>query len=167
MNGMRVETSWRVYEHPCFVAQVKALRDEVAALKNHCPGDYQNKSATKLLAAINKTRKAISTDPTQEKFRLGDTLGAGYKHWFRAKFLGQYRLFFRYSLRERIIILAWVNDSQTREAYGHKRDAYKVFGAMLASGHPPDDWETLVKETVKQINLSLCEPQPLNIQNPA
>ncbi|WP_313049648.1 type II toxin-antitoxin system YhaV family toxin [Atlantibacter subterraneus] len=160
MNGMRAVGPWKVYQHPCFVAQVKALRDEVAALKHHYPDDYRNKAATRLLAAINKARKDISADPTQAKYRLGDTLGAGYRHWFRAKFLGQYRLFFRYSLRERIIILAWVNDSQTKRAYGNKRDAYKVFGEMLASGYPPDDWEALLKETMKQVSLSLCEPQP-------
>ena len=133
MNGMRAVGPWKVYQHPCFVAQVKALRDEVAALKHHFPDDYRNKAATRLLAAINKARKDISADPTQAKYRLGDTLGVGYRHWFRAKFLSQYRLFFRYSLRERIIILilAWVNDSQTKRAYGNR-----------------------------QVSLSLCEPQP-------
>lgn len=160
MNGMLAEHKWRVYEHPCFIAQVKALRDEVFALKEKYPHDYQNKAATKQLAAINKIRKEISTDPTQGKFRQGDTLGAGFTHWFRAKFLGQYRVFFRYNLRERIIILAWVNDSSTRRTYGHKRDAYKVFGEMLASGHPPDDWETLLNETIRKTALSLCEPSP-------
>lgn len=151
MNGNLAEKTWKVFEHPCFVAQLRALRDEVVALKEKYADDYQSKPATKLLAAINKARREISADPTQMKFRLGDTLGAGFKHWFRAKFLGQYRLFFRYSQRERVIILAWVNDSTTKRAYGHKRDAYSVFRDMLVSGYPPDDWETLWDETVKKV----------------
>jgi 6-phosphofructokinase 1 len=44
--------------------------------------------------------------------RQGGTLGEEYKHWFRAKFLQQFRLFFRYqqSAGAKIIVLAWVND---------------------------------------------------------
>ena len=33
-----------------------------------------------------------------------------------------------------------VNDSKT--------DAYRVFGKMLKSGHPPDDWDTLLAEAL-------------------
>lgn len=36
------------------------------------------------------------------------------RHWFRAKFFQQYRLFFRYHRAQRIIVYAWVNDEQTR-----------------------------------------------------
>ena len=45
------------------------------------------------------------------------TLGDAYRHWFRAKFFQQYRLFFRYHAASRIIVYAWVNDEDTRRAY--------------------------------------------------
>ena len=40
----------------------------------------------------------IPSDPTRDIYRQGGTLGEEYKHWFRAKFLQRFRLFFRYRL---------------------------------------------------------------------
>jgi len=60
-----------------------------------------------------------------------------------------------------VIVLGWVNDQQSKRAYGSKSDAYRVFQAMLARGHPPDDWEELLKEamqgsgSIKQITEQL------------
>ncbi|MEQ1536640.1 MAG: type II toxin-antitoxin system YhaV family toxin, partial [Burkholderiaceae bacterium] len=72
------------------------------------------------------------------------TLGAQHKHWFRAKFFQQYRLFFRYHQASKIIVYAWVNDETTLRAYDSKTDAYQVFARMLQSGNPPDDWDALI-----------------------
>jgi toxin YhaV len=71
-------------------------------------------------------------------------LGAEHKHWFRAKFYQQYRLFFRYQAKARVIVYAWVNDEGTRRAYGSADDAYRVFRKMLHSGDPPDSWDELL-----------------------
>jgi toxin YhaV len=38
-----------------------------------------------------------------------------------------------------------VNDEQSKRAYESKSDAYKVFEKMLNSGHPPEDWNALLK----------------------
>lgn len=78
--------------------------------------------------------------------RQGGTLGDVDKHWFRAKFFQQYRLFFRYHAPSRIIVSAWVNDEDTRRAYESADDAYRVFRRMLGTGHPPDSWEALLAE---------------------
>lgn len=68
-------------------------------------------SDTKRLAAILKLAfEEIPKDPTRTAYRQGDTLGDQNKHWFRAKFFQQYRLFFRCSSSHRTIILAWVNN---------------------------------------------------------
>jgi toxin YhaV len=40
-----------------------------------------------------------------------------------------------------------VNDEDTKRAYDSGDDAYRVFRKMLASGHPPDDWDQLLKES--------------------
>lgn len=73
-------------------------------------------------------------------------LDEDHKHWFRAKFFQQYRLFFRYHAPSQVIVYAWVNDESTRQAYESNDDAYRVFRKMLDSGHPPDDWEQLLSE---------------------
>ncbi len=64
--------------------------------------------------------------------------------WFRAKFFQQYRLFFRFHAQAKVIVFAWVNDEGTKRAYGSDKDAYRVFGRMLASGNPPSDWDQLL-----------------------
>ncbi len=79
---------------------------------------------------------------------MGDT----HKHWFRAKFFQQYRLFFRFHLKSRIIVFAWVNDEMIKRAYDSKTDAYRVFKKMLDSGRPPDDWDALLREARNEAN---------------
>ncbi len=99
------------------------------------------------MAAILKlTNEIIPQDPSLAIYRQGNTLGEHHKHWLRAKFFQQYRLFFRYHVASKIIVYAWVNDENTKRAYESKNDAYLVFAKMLRQGHPPDDWELLVKE---------------------
>ncbi len=111
------------------------------------PLDYQKKNATKRLAAIAKLAfDVIPQDPTRSDYRQGTTLGDEYKHWFRAKFFQQYRLFFRFHQESKIIVFVWVNDDKYKRAYDSKTDAYRVFQKMLESGHPPDDWHELLKE---------------------
>lgn len=132
--------------HSLFINQFEDLTEEVekARLKN--PSHYKEKNRTKRLAAIQKLIfDKIPQDPTLPEYRQGGTLGDEYKHWFRAKFFQQYRLFFRYHLESKIIVYAWVNDEDTKRAYGSKSDAYHVFKKMLKSGHPPTDWNELLK----------------------
>ena len=80
------------------------------------------------------------------QFQQGTTLGADYRHWRRAKFFQQFRLFFRFHSRSKVIVLGWVNDQQTKRAYGSKSDSYRVFQSMLASGHPPNGWDSQLQE---------------------
>jgi toxin YhaV len=119
------------------------------------PQTYRNKKAAKRLAAILKLAyEVIPQDPTLAIYRQGATLGENHKHWLRAKFFQQYRLFYRYHEASKIIVYAWVNDDNTKRAYESKDDAYRVFSKMLKQGHPPDDWESLVK-SAKNPSLKL------------
>ncbi|AKJ26957.1 type II toxin-antitoxin system YhaV family toxin [Caldimonas brevitalea] len=137
---------WTLFAHPLFLAQVEALQLQVEALKQKDPEGYQKKNATKRLAAIAKLAfDVIPQDPTRLEYRQGNTLGDDYKHWFRAKFFQQYRLFFRYHGPSKLIVFGWVNDEDTKRAYESNDDAYKIFRKMLDSGHPPDDWGQLLK----------------------
>jgi toxin YhaV len=137
---------WTLFAHPLFVSQLEALQTQVERLRQQHPQDYQQKNATKRLAAIAKLAfEVIPQDPTRREYRQGNTLGEDYKHWFRAKFFQQYRLFFRYHQDSKIIVFAWVNDANSKRAYDSPTDAYRVFEKMLDSGNPPDDWAALLK----------------------
>ncbi|MGH8848960.1 MAG: type II toxin-antitoxin system YhaV family toxin [Polaromonas sp.] len=148
MSVAEAGPGWTVVAHPLFLDQLEALIAQVSALKDKDPKGFAKKNATKRLAAIAKLAfEVIPQDPTRPEYRQGDTLGEDYKHWFRAKFFQQYRLFFRYHAQARVIVLAWVNDEDTKRAYDSSDDAYRVFRKMLDKGQPPDNWDTLVAET--------------------
>lgn len=138
---------WAIFAHPLFLDQLETLTTQVEAMRAKNPIGYRKKNAGKRLAAIVRLAfDLIPQDPTRDEYRQGATLGEARKHWFRAKFFQQYRLFFRYHLESKTIVFAWVNDDDTKRAYESKDDAYCVFRKMLAAGHPPDNWEELLKE---------------------
>ena len=135
---------WTLFAHPLFLAQVEELAVKVAALKAANPTGYRSKNATKRLAAINKLIfEEIPSDPTDPKFRQGNTLGSDYRHWRGAKIGQRFRLFFRFDSKSRVIIFAWINDEHTLRAAGSKNDPYAVFKRMLMRGNPPDNWTAL------------------------
>ncbi|ELR96451.1 type II toxin-antitoxin system YhaV family toxin [Gloeocapsa sp. PCC 73106] len=142
-----VINGWKIFAHSLFLNQFEERMVQVEQLRQRYPQDYKNKNATKLLAAITRLAfEVIPQDPTRTDYRLGNTLGSDYKHWFRAKFFQQYRLFFRYHQEGKIIVLAWVNDESSKRSYNGKTDAYRVFKKMLESGQLPNDWDDLLKE---------------------
>lgn len=109
---------WTVFAHPLFLAHIEALVRQVESLKQKDPVGYVKKNASKRLAAITKLAfDVIPQDPTRPEYRQGGTLGDDHKHWFRAKFFQQYRLFFRYHAPSKMIVYAWVNDEDTKRAY--------------------------------------------------
>lgn len=138
---------WAIFAHPLFIAQIETLAEQVEALKQKDPLGYGKKNATKRLAAITKLAfDVIPQDPALPEYRQGGTLGEDHKHWFRAKFFQQYRLFFRFHASSKVIVFAWVNDHNSKRAYESSNDAYRIFRKMLESGHPPNDWDQLLAE---------------------
>jgi toxin YhaV len=120
---------WSVFAHPQFLSSLESLVAQVDRLRAKDPKGYTAENATKRLAAILKLAfEIIPRDPTRPDYRQGATLGDEYKHWFRAKFFQQYRLFFRYHRESRILIYAWVNDEDTKR------------------GNPPNDWSQLLSQ---------------------
>ena len=138
---------WAVFAHPFFISQLDVLAQQVRSLKEKDPVGYMKKNATKRLAAITKLAfDVIPQDPARPEYRQGTTLGEAHKHWLRAKFFQQYRLFFRYHAPSKVMVLAWVNYEHTKRAYESSKDAYRVFRKMVESGHPPDDWNQLLAQ---------------------
>ena len=141
-----IVNGWALYAHPLFIEQYELLTEKVNKFKEKDPKGYVKKNAAKRLAAIHRLAfEIIPQDPTKSEYRQGATLGDNNKHWFRAKFFQQYRLFFRYHQASKVIVYAWVNDESTKRAYESKSDAYKIFAKMLHSGNPPDDWDALLQ----------------------
>src|SRR5579864_5312670 len=137
---------WRLFIHPLFQRQLEKLTGQVERLASKDHRGYLSHPAARLLATINHyIRDAIPRDPNGPEFRQGNTLGPGNRHWFRAKFHGRYRLFFRFSTEQKIIVYAWVNDEQSLRKPGSKTDPYAVFRAMLESGEPPDSFAALLR----------------------
>ena len=125
---------WTVFAHPLFLAQIEALAQQVDTFKRKDPTGYKKMNASKRLAAITKLAfDVVPQDPTRPEYRQGGTLGENHKHWLRAKFLQQYRLFFRYHASSKVIVYAWVNDEDTRRTYESSDDAYRIFRKMLAT----------------------------------
>ncbi len=146
-----VVNGWTLFAHPLFRTQVESLAEQVHRLQKRDPAGYVHKTATKRLAAIERLAfDIIPGDPTRDEYRQGLTLGEEHRHWRRAKFFQQYRLFFRFHAASRILVYAWVNDTDTRRVYGSPDDAYRGFSKMLVSGHPPDDWEALLDQAKKR-----------------
>jgi toxin YhaV len=137
---------WRLFQYPLFESQLKKLTDAVERLSIRHPDTYKEHPKAKLLATIYRTiTESIPRDPNAPEFRQGDTLGPDNRHWFRAKFHQRYRLFFRFSTKDRVIVYVWINDEFTLRKAGSKTDAYAVFQSMLNAGNPPRTLEALLK----------------------
>lgn len=144
--GALVINGWILLQDPAFEKVYEDLVAIVEALREKHPEAYRKKAPTKILAAIEKlTKEVVPADPTSSAFDMGNTIGPEHRTWKRAKFLQQFRLFFRYDTKSKIIIYGWVNDEETKRAYGSKTDAYRIFQKRLSAGDPPTDWNDLVK----------------------
>src|SRR5713226_5973978 len=139
--------TWKLYAHPAFSQPLEALIRVVEALEKRQPETYRTHPKTKLLKRIlDLILVEIPRDPNAAEFQLGNTLGPDYRHWRRAKFLGRFRLFFRFSSTHKAIVYAWVNDETTLGKAGARSDPYAVFTKRLQEGKPPDNWDALLRE---------------------
>lgn len=144
--GALVVNGWTLLQDTAFAEVYEDLVATVERIREKHPETYRKKAPTKILAAIEKlTKKIIPADPTSSTFDLGNTIGPEHRAWKRAKFLQQFRLFFRYDTKSKIIIYGWVNDENTKRVYGRKTDAYRAFQKRLAAGDPPTDWNDLIE----------------------
>jgi toxin YhaV len=149
---------WRLFVHPLFQTQLEKLARRVERLASMDPRRYASHPAAKILATINYyIREAIPRDPNRPEFRQGNTLGPDNRHWFRARFHGRYRLFYRFSTQQKIIIYAWVNDEGSLRKAGSKTDPYAVFKTMLERGEPPNSFAELLR-TSKEMQASRRAP---------
>lgn len=140
------ENGWVLLFDSHFEAQYQKLTEKVERARHRLGADVTHSNHFKRLVAVRKlVFEVIPMDPADRDFSLGNTLPPQYKTWRRAKFLQQYRLFFRFDSSSKVIIYSWFNDEESLPAYEKKADAYKAFEKMLERGKPPTNWSELLE----------------------
>ncbi|MCY4004197.1 MAG: type II toxin-antitoxin system YhaV family toxin [Rhodospirillales bacterium] len=136
---------WRLLLYTEFSRQLGRLEAAAERARRMDPQGFASNANVKLLRAVDRTiSEVIPQDPSRAEYRLGNTLGKGYRHWRRARIGRRFRLFFRYDTRAKVIVYAWINDERTLRSSGSRTDPYAVFARMLARGNPPDEWAALM-----------------------
>lgn len=160
-----VVNGWTIFAHPLILDQLETIIRQVEGLRQKDSIGFTKKNVAKRLAAIAKLAfEVIPQDPSRAEYRQGNTLGGDHKHWFRAKFFQQYRLFFRYHASSKLIVYAWVNNEDTKRVYESSDDAYRVFRKMLERGQPLDDWNQLLTEARTEDRLQRVVARVTQVQ---
>lgn len=142
---------WNLLFHDCLIEQLHKLQAASQRAQAQDPQGFESNANFKLFNALSQLMlETVPSDPNREEYRQGNTMGAAFRHWRRAKIGRRFRLFFRFDSKTKIIIFAWVNDESTLRSSGSKSDPYAVFQKMLQRGHPPDDWTALVSASKSQ-----------------
>ena len=140
-----VVNGWTILVWTEFAERWIALRREVARIRERDPAGFKAHPLAKFLRNLSDiVLKHVPQDPGASRYRQGNKLGQRYRGWHRAKFNERFRLFFRYSTQQKIIVYGWLNDEATLRKEGARTDAYAEFARMLERGQPPNDWEALV-----------------------
>jgi toxin YhaV len=136
---------WTILLYPAFRFQLLALCQRVRRVQEQNPTSWQSNGHAKLLNRIVEIiLHEVPAAPESPAFEQDNTIGKDARGWRRAKFLGRFRLFYRFDSRAKIIIYAWVNDETTLRARGSDSDPYVVFRRMLLAGDPPHNWDQLL-----------------------
>ena len=136
---------WTLLFHQCLSEQIRKLETAATRTQAQDPHGFESNANIKLFNALSHLiLETIPSNPNREEYRQGNTMGAEFRHWRRAKIGRRFRLFFRFDSTAKIIIYAWVNDEHTLRSSGSRSDPYAVFQRMLARGHPPDDWASVL-----------------------
>jgi len=137
---------WTLFAHPLFLDQLERLTAAAARARRADTQGWQSNANVRLLAAQRELAlDRVPRDPLSAEYRQGNTLGAGHRHWFRAKFgANRFRLFFRADSASRIVVYAWFNNRDTLRKAGSTTDPYVVFSGMLVRDNPPGDWTALL-----------------------
>lgn len=147
-----VVNGWRLFYFKLFAEILTSLENEVRAIAEKNPEDFEHHPKTKLLADVFKSiTEDVPANPMDRKFMLGKTLGKQYADWRRVKrgLPNRYRLFFRFTSTQKSVIYAWLNDENTLRKEGSKNDVYTVFARMLANGSMPNSIDELLKASLQ------------------
>ena len=137
---------WTLLFHECLSEQLQKLEKACARAHAQDAHGFESNANVKLFNSLSGLiLETVPSDPNREEYRQGNTLGADFRHWRRAKIGRRFRLFFRFDSKARVIVFAWVNDEHTLRSSGSRSDPYVLFKKMLSRGDPPNDWASLVE----------------------
>jgi toxin YhaV len=140
------ENGWVLLFDPHFDSQYQKLISKVERARDRLGDKATRSNHVKRFIALRKlVFEVIPKDPASKEFWLGSTMPKEFVSWRRAKYLQQYRLFFRFDSKTKTVIYSWFNDEENLRAYGSKTDAYATFVKMLQKGKPPTSWDELTK----------------------
>lgn len=146
-SPLLVINGWTILMGPHFALRwtnlVRAVIGDATAGGSAPSVSPSRPEVTMLRAVIRVIRDQIARDPNDPAFRLKADLGA----WRRVRFLGRFRLFYRFDSRHRTVVLTWLNDEHTLRKDGASTDPYAVFSAMLRRGDVPDTWTELTGQS--------------------
>lgn len=104
---MTQRNGWTLLFHACLIGQLQRLRDAAERARSEDPQGFESNANVRLFAALSKLIfEVVPGEPGRDDFRLGNTMGAEYRHWRRAKIGRRFRLFFRFDSKTRIIVFA-------------------------------------------------------------
>ena len=105
---------WSLLFHEGLSQQLQKLHASAGRARAQDPTGFELNANVKLFNALSKLiLDTVPSDPNREEYRQGNTMGAAFRHWRRAKIGRRFRLFFRFDSKTKIIIFAWVNDENT------------------------------------------------------
>jgi len=123
---------WNLLFHECLSEQLQKLHAADQRARQQDPQGFESNANVLLFAALSKLIfDAVPSDPNREEYRQGNTMGAAFRHWRRAKIGRRFRLFFRFDSKTRIIIFAWVNDENKLRSSGSLEQKKAVIERIL------------------------------------
>ena len=123
---------WNLLFHECLSEQLQKLHAADQRARQQGPQGFESNANVRLFAALPKLIfDEVPSDPNREEYRQGNTMGAAFRHWRRAKIGRRFRLFFRFDSKTRIIILAGVNDENTLRSSGTLEQKKAVIERIL------------------------------------
>ena len=77
---------WHLLFHGCITEQLKKLHAAVEKAKLQDPNGFESNANVRLFNALSKLIfEAVPSDSNREEYRQGNTMGATFRHWRRAK----------------------------------------------------------------------------------
>lgn len=98
---------WTLLFHDCVAQQLQKLSAAADRAKQTDPDGFEGNANVKLFRGLSQLiLDVVPSDPARDEYRQGNTLGAAYRHWRRAKVGKRFCLFFRYDSKARVIVFA-------------------------------------------------------------
>ena len=124
---------WNLLFHEGLIEQLQKLQTAAQKAKPQDPQGFESNANLKLFNALAQLMlETVSSDPSRDEYRQGNTMGPAFRHWRRAKLGRRFRLFFRFDSKTRIIIFMAMMEAQTYLAKRQARADLNAFDAVMA-----------------------------------